>query len=652
MSRSTSDGNRVLDVVCLGRAAVDLYGLQTGGRLEDMQSFAKYLGGSSANLAAGLARLGVKSAMLTRVGDEQMGRFVREALAREGVDVSRVVTDPSRLTGMVVLGIGGAGDTPHIFFRERCADMGLCPDDVDEDFIASAQLLAVTGTHLSSETTRAAVAKAIAAAHAAGTRVVLDIDYRPVLWGLGRAGDGASRYVESGEISDVIRAFLPRCDLIIGTEEEIAIAGGSTNPLDALQAIRRESGATIVMKRGALGSSVFEGDIDSLDDGVTVGAPEVDVLNTVGAGDAFLSGFLSGWLSGEAPERCALLGNACGALVVSRHGCTPAMPGKLELETFLERRPPPRQPEQDAELAHLHRATTWADDPRSLCVLAFDHRSQFEDLARRHGQPLDAIGRFKNLIAEVLLEVVAGGEASVRYGAIIDHRHGDYALARLAGADIWAGSPIEVPGSRPLEFDPAFATGLHIAGWPQRQVVKCLLFYHPDDPPELRHEQEQRVRALYADVVAMGRRLLLEIICPATEHAVTPSTLPRTLRRFYNLGVRPDWWKLQAQADEGWEGISRVIAERDPHCKGVVLLGLGADEQTLAGGIAVAARYPICRGFAVGRSIFADASEQWFAGSIDSDQAKALVNRRYLNMIETWCKARRTMEDGALHNGG
>ena len=99
--------SRTFDLICLGRAAVDLYGQQIGGRLEDMQTFAKYLGGSSANLAAGTARLGVRSSMLTRVGDEQMGRFVREALAKEGVDTSHVATDPDRLTGLVVLGIDG-----------------------------------------------------------------------------------------------------------------------------------------------------------------------------------------------------------------------------------------------------------------------------------------------------------------------------------------------------------------------------------------------------------------------------------------------------------------------------------------------------------------------------------------------------------------
>ena len=143
-----------------GRAAVDLYGLQQGGRLEDMQSFAKYLGGSSANLAAGLARLGNRSSMLTRVGNEHMGRFVREALAREGVDVSHVRTDPERLTGLVVLGISDPDHFPHIFFRENCADMALDASDFDESYIASSRALAITGTHLSTPGTLATISSA------------------------------------------------------------------------------------------------------------------------------------------------------------------------------------------------------------------------------------------------------------------------------------------------------------------------------------------------------------------------------------------------------------------------------------------------------------------------------------------------------------
>ena len=136
--------DRPLDVICLGRAAVDLYGVQTGGRFEDVATFAKYVGGSSANVAIGLARLGLRSSMLTRVGDEQMGRYVRETLAANGVDVSHVVTDPRRLTGLVLLGIEGPGRYPHIFFRENCADMAVSPTDFDAEYLASTRCLALT----------------------------------------------------------------------------------------------------------------------------------------------------------------------------------------------------------------------------------------------------------------------------------------------------------------------------------------------------------------------------------------------------------------------------------------------------------------------------------------------------------------------------
>jgi 5-dehydro-2-deoxygluconokinase len=632
------DTEKLLDVICLGRAAVDLYGEQVGGRLEDMQTFAKYLGGSSGNLAAGLARLGARSAMLTRVGDEQMGRFVREELARQGVDVSHVRTDPTRLTGLVILGIGPGDAIPHIFFRERCADMGVVEGDVDEAFVASSRALAITGTHLSSSTTRAAVAKAIRLAARHGTKVVLDIDYRPVLWGFGSAGDGASRFAVSAETSAVIQEFLAGCDLVVGTEEEIAIAGSSTNLLEALQAIRSRSRATIVLKLGAAGCTVFDGErIDRLEDGIAVAGLPVEVFNTVGAGDAFLSGFLSAWLEERPWVECGGRGNACGALVVARHGCTPAMPGRTELDEFLSRKAPPRRPRFDPVLAHLHRTSTWSDDPRPLCVLAFDHRSQFEQLAAATGRSAGAIVDFKRLVAGALIDVIDHDGSAARHGAIVDRRYGEAALAMLSARDVWCASPIEVPGSRPLAFDPHFATGRHIATWPAGQVVKCLVFYHPDDPPALRHEQEERVRDLYAGVVALERRFILEVICPAGEHPVDENTLPRALRRFYNLGVRPDWWKLQAQSRAGWQAVSNVIGDCDPHCKGIVMLGLGADETTIHEALAVAAEFPACRGFAVGRSIFADAAGQWFAGGIDDEAAKDAIRKRYVAMIATWC---------------
>ena len=172
----------MLDVITIGRSSVDLYGAQVGGRLEDMGSFQKYIGGSPTNIATGTARLGLKSGLITRVGDEHMGRFIREELAREGVDVRGVVTDPDRLTALVLLGIRDDTQFPLIFYRENCADMALCEDDIDPGFIAEARCITATGTHLSHPRTEAAVLKALRLAKANGARTALDIDYRPNLW--------------------------------------------------------------------------------------------------------------------------------------------------------------------------------------------------------------------------------------------------------------------------------------------------------------------------------------------------------------------------------------------------------------------------------------------------------------------------------------
>ena len=132
-----------LDIICIGRAGVDLYGQQVGGRLEDMGSFAKYIGGSPANTAVGCARLGLKAALISRVGNEHMGRFIRESMLAEGVDTSHLKTDPDCLTALVLLGIQDQERFPLIFYRENCADMALCEDDIDESFIASARAVLV-----------------------------------------------------------------------------------------------------------------------------------------------------------------------------------------------------------------------------------------------------------------------------------------------------------------------------------------------------------------------------------------------------------------------------------------------------------------------------------------------------------------------------
>jgi 5-dehydro-2-deoxygluconokinase len=356
-----------LDVITMGRCSVDLYGQQIGSRLEDITSFAKSVGGSPTNIAIGTARLGLKTGLITRVGDEQMGRFVLEQLARENVSTTGVTTDKQRLTALVLLSVESDKSFPLIFYRDNCADSALNVDDVDESFILSAGALLVTGTHFAKANTDAAQRKAMAIAKKHGRKIIIDIDYRPNLWGLAGHAAGEERYIKSDKVTAHLQSILADCDLIIGTEEEVHIAGGSENTLEALGAIRSYSKGVIVLKRGPMGCVVYPGAIPaSLEDGIIGKGFPIEVYNVLGAGDAFMSGFLRGWLKGETYETCATWANACGAFAVSRLLCSPEYATWEELQFFLKNGSTHLALRKDEAINHIHWATTRRAQPGQL----------------------------------------------------------------------------------------------------------------------------------------------------------------------------------------------------------------------------------------------------------------------------------------------
>ena len=628
---------RSFDIICMGRAAVDFYGDQIGSRLEDMTGFSKYLGGSAANTAFGCSILGLRAAMLTRVGDEHMGRFVREELARAGVDVSHVVTDPSRLTGLVVLGIKDQETFPLIFFRTDCADMAVSVEDFDERFIASSKAFLVNGTHCSTEHTYHTAKTALEMARRNGVKTVFDIDYRPVLWGLTRLGDGETRFISDDGVSRHLQSLLPLFDLIVGTEEEIHIAGGSTDTLQALRTIRELSQAIIVLKRGPYGATVFDGAIPAdLDDGITVKGVKVEVLNVLGAGDSFMAGFLRGWLREEGYNKALTYANACGALVVSRHGCAPAMPTSEELDDYLSRAQDVPRPDRDQRLNYLHRVTTrYPREWPELCVLAMDHRKQFFDMAQAAGVSEDRIPALKNLLLKAAEQGAQLAGLNGQAGVLLDDSYGQAALNAITGRGWWIGRPVELPGSRPLELEGGRSIGSRLQTWPREHVVKCLLFYHPDDPVELRLAQERQVLELYQACCVSGHELLLEII-PPQDLPQDETTLARAIERFYNLEVYPDWWKLAPQTPVVWDRLSSLIATRQPHCRGIVLLGLDAPNEELRQGFRDCAAFPLIKGFTVGRTIFSEPSRRWLHGELNDNDLINAVSQNYLRLIRYW----------------
>ncbi|MEC8131350.1 MAG: 5-dehydro-2-deoxygluconokinase [Pseudomonadota bacterium] len=626
-----------LDVICIGRSSVDLYGGQVGGRLEDMSGFSKYIGGSPTNISVGCARLGLKSALVTRVGDEHMGRFIRETLDGEGVETSHVITDPARLTALVILGIRDNEQFPLIFYRENCADMAISEDDIDPDFIASAKAVLVTGTHFSTDLVAGASFAAMRLAREAGRKVAFDIDYRPNLWALGGHADGESRFAESARVTAHLQTVLPHCDLIVGTEEEWHIAGGTTDTIAALRAARGLTGATLVCKRGPLGCVVFEGDIDDWDSGVASPVREIEVFNVLGAGDGFMAGFLSGWLRGEPAANCALYANICGALAVSRHGCAPSYPSQTELRHMIDTGSEEFALRKDRRLEQIHWATTRRRRHDRLLAFAFDHRSQFVEMAAANGKTEADIDRFKLVALKAVTQTAASHDG---VGLLVDDRLGRSALHAASDHEIWIGRPIEQSGVFPMAFEEGPDLGSRLAEWPVNHCVKVLAPIRADDPTELIAYNEREIVRLADACRRTGHEFLFEIISGNSGRTVAPDQILSLMQRYYDLGVAPDWWKLEPVEDAGfWTAAGDIVRANDPHFQGIIVLGKEMPEEHLCRVLAIARTVPLVNGFAIGRTIFSKAAQAWFAGEIDDDAAQQMMTAVYGQLIDAWDNA-------------
>ncbi len=628
-----------LDVITMGRSSVDLYGQQIGTRLEDVASFAKSVGGCPTNIAVGTSRLGLRSALLTRVGNEQMGRFIREQLLREGVTLDGVAVDPNRLTALAILSVESDTSFPLLFYRENCADIALCEDDVDPDFIASARALVVTGTHFSKPVPDAAQRKAIRLMKAAGGHVVLDIDYRPNLWGLAGHADGDNRYIASDVVSRTMQTILVDCDLIVGTEEEVLIASGERTLLTALKAIRARTNAIIVLKRGPMGCIVYDGLIpDDLEDGIIGKGFPIEVYNVLGAGDAFMSGFLRGWLGGEDIRTSATWANACGAFAVSRLLCAPEIPTFAELQFFLKNGSNHHALRHDEAINHVHWATTRRATQPALIAFAIDHRVQLEQLALNAGAPVERIADFKVLAVKAAAKVAAGHPG---IGMLLDEKHGRAAMHEFAKHPFhWLGRPVEQPGSRPLRFAFSQDIGSQLVDWPVTHCVKALCFYHPDDPQALKDEQQQKLRMLFEATRKVGRELMVEII--AGQHGpLGEMTLANALGELYALGIKPDWWKLEPQdSPTAWRAIEATVQAHDPYCRGIVMLGLDAPAEQLETAFRAVTGIAVVKGFAVGRTLFAYSAKAWLSGQMTDEAAISDMAERFGQLITTWQRVR------------
>ena len=330
------------DVIAMGRSSIDLYSNDIGAPFEEITSFAAYVGGCPTNISVGTRRLGLRPALLTAVGDDQVGNFILHFLRKEGVETQFIPRKPGHRSSAVVLGIEPPDRFPLTYYRDNCADIELTIDDVMATPLADCSALLITGTGLSKEPSRSSTLFAAELAHQAGVTVVLDIDYRPDQWNDQRA------------FGVTLRSLLRLVDIVIGTEDEINAAMltdtsaisiahsqisdarvlGDTNA--AIQQLLKLGPHVLVQKRGADGSRVHLVTGEEGERYIDVPGFPVEVQNILGAGDAFASGFLYGLVSGWDWYKAARLGNACGAILVTKHGCANFMPTYDEVTAFMQ----------------------------------------------------------------------------------------------------------------------------------------------------------------------------------------------------------------------------------------------------------------------------------------------------------------------------
>ena len=316
MAKGVEHRHRTYDVLAMGRSLIDLYSNNVGASFPEIESFAAYVGGCPTNISVGTRRLGLQTVLLTAVGHDPVGDFVLSFLEREGVVTKFIPRKLGRRTSAVLLGIEPPDKFPVVHYRDNCADMELTIDDVLAAPIAESRALLITGTGLSREPSRSATFFAAERARDHETTVFLDLDFRPDQWHDPRA------------YGVTVRSVLPLVDVVIGTADEVK--AGTLDVAATLAA----GPQVLVMKRGADATTVH------LCRGETLEAATfpVEVCNVLGAGDAFASGFLYGYLKGWDWHRSARMGNACGAIVVTRHGCANFMPDEQEVLFFIEER--------------------------------------------------------------------------------------------------------------------------------------------------------------------------------------------------------------------------------------------------------------------------------------------------------------------------
>ncbi len=600
------------DIIALGQSFVDLFGEQQGASLKDMMSFKKHVGGMSA-FACGFARLGLKTALISSVGQDDFGQFILESMAHENVDVSQVQVDARKQTALMLRAMLNRFSFPTLTHKNNCADVLEEEADLCSSFIGKSQALFITSSNFNSKNAQRIIKEAISVANQKQTKVILALDY-----------------VDDNN-QNILLKTLPFCSLVIGNESDFAYLSGEKDPFHSLSSLRALTNAIFVMKNSQ-GCFVFSQIPHDLTTAPHHAGFLTDKLIPFTSKESFITGFIFGWLNGFSSEKSCEYAMASLALTQSREEHSDSFPNMDALKIFLSSQSQVVQTIRTPLFDHLHYAQTRAKPHEHLFTFSFGHPQVWSKLAESANVDENTLTKAKMLIASGIQQAaMKNPHISLMTQAdpqeeIIDSLPSPHVLMRS----------LDAPGVIPLQIQGDADITHTLLTWPKHHAAKVTLAYHPDDRYALRQQQEATLNHLYLATRRTGHELIVEI-SPPTNSLITASTISHIMQRIYEIGIYPDWWQISPPRDlRAFENISRVISENDRFCHGVLMMAQHATFEQLPIIFNACAKQPYSKGFIVDKSLFHVALNQWLAQSLSNQVFVETVCRNFEKAISIW----------------
>lgn len=609
--------NKALDLITFGEIYVDLCGEQIGAELKDTFSFRKFVGGIAATVAIGGARLGLKTALISGIAHDEMGKFLLEALQRENVNTTHLKSFPEKSSTLIMRAIHASDVNVGLFQNENPASKGLMPGDIQPAFIASSQALLIVASNFAHEKMSECSSKALIAARENGTKVILFLDQ-------GADNPALNTLHEKEAFIKRLLNIVPQCDLIFGSEAAFLKITESTDIDAALKQLRTLGNAILVLKHPE-GCYAFASHIPSTWQ-ETIHYPTIALKNryAVEGMDAFIAGFLKGWLQNNSLEKCCQLSMFCQAIAQSQPNNMDYLPSEQGL--FVATTQSPHSLEQtlhSAHFTHMHYTTTRPQPLEKHFIFQLGSLQQWEKISQTYPVDDAFIQKTKALVAKGVAIAAQGNP----FAAIIIDEENDLDLFHLQPASYRLIRSVDTPQAVPFQFKNNPDITQTLLQWPQSQRVKATAIYHPDDRYALRGQQEMTLNLLHRSCRETKHELFLELAPPANS-LITASTIAHIMQRFYEIGIYPDGWIISVPRDQrSWDSIAKVISDNDPYCQGVVVSTPAASLEQLNMIFDIVSKQKCCQGFIAGKNLFHPLLEQWFN--------QKLTEHAFIDMVAT-----------------